>query len=585
MTRRKLLSWCVYFFYVVGIIAGVDYVFYRFYVSRIMPVRGQEVYNTITGNVPVSTQNGLSRFGKGERNNVIRVGCFGDSFTRGAEVSDKYDYPTLLQDIFRRNGYDNVEVINFGLSGAGFHQVFNIWKFLAQDYHLDYVIILDGECFTYDRDATFAAVPRVRQFSPRLHARYIVKNKRVELVEVFGHTVGENMKEYFSFIPHLRYLLYDRRPPAFLAAPVYFLLPGKEFKWNPFYYRRDLTKEMQDIYTLLLEEMTAKAPQVILCHFRDEFPAVGPVLDKSNLSWFRMALPIGFPYKAALEHNSPNGNQLVAQQLFDCLTGRAESAPMVMRTVAISEQAAGGPRIKTQKLSEYARIGIELDGVTVGHFYDPRSGDWPRYCQGPGCELTVNALAHTASLVAFQDSNYSLLDWPFLSLDSVIGEETPVTVRFTQNGTTQDIAWGKITLLRPGLPIGAIDTGLLHYHRTKDRFSFDAGARVQRHGPLGPGKVTVLFNNISVLSGEIKANNQEFKLSPVRGSIFVIKPDGNKIVDLTTIGPASVFYLSLESEQPGSSIKIPVARWVKAEEKVIFEKPVARPISRIHNPN
>ena len=58
---------------------------------------------------------------------VIRVGCFGDSYTEGAEVGKRSDYPSLLGKIFRDNGYKNVEVINFGTGSYGFHQTFMMW--------------------------------------------------------------------------------------------------------------------------------------------------------------------------------------------------------------------------------------------------------------------------------------------------------------------------------------------------------------------------------------------------------------------------------------------------------------------------
>lgn len=42
----------------------------------------------------------FTRFNAGKKENIVRVGCFGDSFNAGEEVSENYDYPSLLQQIF-----------------------------------------------------------------------------------------------------------------------------------------------------------------------------------------------------------------------------------------------------------------------------------------------------------------------------------------------------------------------------------------------------------------------------------------------------------------------------------------------------
>ncbi|HTY44868.1 MAG TPA: SGNH/GDSL hydrolase family protein [Patescibacteria group bacterium] len=582
MRRNTIISWCAYVCYVLGVIAGADYLAYRFYLSRVMPVTDRMACDTVTGLAPATQKNGPFFFEKAKRAGVIRIGCFGDSFTRGAEVGDGYDYPALLQDIFRRNGYDNVEVINFGVDGSGFHQVFNTWKFFAQNYRLDYVVIFGNACFTYDRDSTFtqSTAPSLRESFCRLHARYVLKNGRVEMVTVNGTRREEQVRGYLSFIPRLRYLLYDRRPPAFLAAPVYLVSAGRELKGNPFYYRSDLDEEMKGIYKLLLGEMADKAAQVIFFHNRDELLALGRRLNKSNLSCFRMNMPYDFPYQAAFGHNSPNGNRFVAQQLFDFLTGEAESSLAVMRTVTIAGQPAGEQEAPSLKLSEYAAIGIELNGSLVGHFYDPQSGDWSKYCQGPECRLTVNALAHASSLVTFRDTDRSILNWPFLSLDFAIDEKVPVTMRFTQAGKTRQIPLGSVTLLRPGLQIGIVDIGPLFYQRTQEVFSFCAGGDLQRYVPAGAGEVTVLIKGIPVLSGAIRADRRNFRLYPVHGDVLVIRPGGNTVIDPPQTEPEGIFYLSLQPREPGPRIRVPLARLVKAEEKVVFAKPVARPVTK-----
>src|SRR5262245_29733007 len=51
------------------------------------------------------------------RPGTIRIGAFGDSYTFGDEVDAPQALPAQLQDLLIKDGFTNVEVINFGNSG------------------------------------------------------------------------------------------------------------------------------------------------------------------------------------------------------------------------------------------------------------------------------------------------------------------------------------------------------------------------------------------------------------------------------------------------------------------------------------
>ena len=50
-----------------------------------------------------------------------------------------------------------------------------------------------------------------------LHACYVLRGGELALVDVLGQTHRERFDGYKRFVPPLRYLRYDRSPPAFLS--------------------------------------------------------------------------------------------------------------------------------------------------------------------------------------------------------------------------------------------------------------------------------------------------------------------------------------------------------------------------------
>jgi carbamoyltransferase len=67
---------------------------------------------------------------------VFRILLFGDSFTAGDAVSDKYRYGDLLESLL-----PGTQVLNFGLSGSGTDQQYLIWREHAAELEHDLVLI------------------------------------------------------------------------------------------------------------------------------------------------------------------------------------------------------------------------------------------------------------------------------------------------------------------------------------------------------------------------------------------------------------------------------------------------------------
>lgn len=551
---------------------AIDYLFYLSYIARVMPRPLPSLCSPITGCLGNIKKSSFRNFDRVKNSGVIRIGCFGDSFTHGDEVSDIYDYPTLLQGIFRKGGYDNVEVINFGIGGIGFHQVFNIWKFIGRGYELDYIILGPGS-FQRHRDSTFTASTEydIKDGIMTLHARYILRNKDAELVDLTGDSDKARITNYLSFIPHRKYLLYDMLPPAFLAAPAYCLSRGMSPKHNPFYYRNDLKKEMREIHKILLNKMAGGIPQLILCHYNDEIVDIGNELDKDNLSGFLPCLPQSFPYKTAYGHNSPLCNQLLAEQLFECLTGKRESIQSVIETVTATGEGMDREPARKRRLCDYEDIGIEIGGVRLGRFYCSAVAE---------CESEADAFSGIASVIAFPDKSGSIMDSLFLALELEINDGAGFTMKMKNINGFKEFLLPKVELLYPGVSIGVMDSSRFSFERNGNLLVIKKSALKNYTGsPDIAGEVVISLEGVPVLSAKFSRDAEEAEFHPVNGRFLTIAADGGKMLDVSRLERTGTIYVFLDGGDGGYPLKIPLARWIKTDKEVSFGRPLLYPMA------
>lgn len=325
---KKILRVILYGFYLVIILVSVNYIFYFLYMKEIcreLPGLSMlpQINNISTlamsrlGHAGTRQKSSFVNFDERKKDGVIRVGCFGDSFTHGHHVDSESDYPNLLQNIFYAHNQKNIEVINFGVCWYGFSQAFIMWKYVGKKYNLDY-ILLGPTCFRPRRDTRFNHTHNRRPGF--LHARYILNKGHAELIDVIGDTYKERIKHYYRFIPHIQYLKYDRNAPLFLRC----LIPrGKQIK-NPFYYYSGSEeKEMKEIYKILLTEMVESGTKIVLFDNRDAFVDLGRQINKNTLRSVKIYMPQGCPHITGVDgHLCPIGNQLVAQQMYDYLNNK-----------------------------------------------------------------------------------------------------------------------------------------------------------------------------------------------------------------------------------------------------------------------
>lgn len=255
-------------------------------------------------------------FKKSKPRGTIRIGCFGDSYTYGTEVFDGHDYPSYLQKLFKDNGFQDVEVINFGNGWYGFHQTFMMWNFIGRFYDLDYVL-LGPKSFQPHRDSRFNHAPDDAPYF--IHSRYILAGDGVQLVSVPGENYREKFERYFKFIPELSIWRYDRNTPPFLKA----VIGRNKDVENPFYYTRlSMTDEALETYHRLMNMMVEDdSSQFVLLHVDQAVVGVGKRIKRSNVYAEGIELPSDFPFVAQVSHMSPFGNYFVARRFFDVLTG------------------------------------------------------------------------------------------------------------------------------------------------------------------------------------------------------------------------------------------------------------------------
>ncbi|MFH1460393.1 MAG: hypothetical protein ABIG64_08535 [Candidatus Omnitrophota bacterium] len=271
-------------------------------------------------------ENNFENFELKKTKGIFRIGCFGDSFTYGSEVSRGYDYPALLQKIFEKHGYQDIQVINFGSSGFGFFQSFIMCKYVGCKFDLDCVIFGPNGWGMIMRDLTFNTQAVARRNIYALSARYILQNNTVKLIEVSGSDYFERMLRYFSWIPEYKYLKYDCFAPVFLEC----FFPNRLLV-NPFYYQADLEEELKEIYRLLILDLIRNNKLVVITDYSNYFKDFKQPQDAGNFFILNLKKISGFPYQTFYGHNSPFGNELLARQIFNFFMNKKQNELTIVK--------------------------------------------------------------------------------------------------------------------------------------------------------------------------------------------------------------------------------------------------------------
>jgi len=299
----------------------------------------------------------------------IRIGLFGCSFVEGSEVDPGLDFPTLLQKKLKENGLTNIEVINFGVGSYGMHQSYLLFEFIGKKYDLDYIVLLPITVYI-ERDATFKFD---NTYYP-LHARLILKNNDIELLEPEGASRLDAARIYHSILQPLKYIRYDFRMPNFLKmfTPI---------KWrerrNPFYYYSGKPKnEILKTYELIIHRIAELKKPVAIISVTDEILLLPKKIQRKNVSshkdhYYDLIDPMRADsiYFAPGGHLSGTGNQVRADIIYSIITGVNSKIPMISITSHTQTDPSAIPTINEKLgLHEYDSVALSFGSANFSTF-------------------------------------------------------------------------------------------------------------------------------------------------------------------------------------------------------------------------
>ncbi|GEM_PF-1408153 len=319
-------------------------------------------------------QSSYTQYHEAKRPGVIRVGIFGCSVVEGVESAPSYDFPSVVQKLFAKSGYDFVEVINFGVRGYGMHQSYLLWQYLHRKYELDYVIFFPFPFHMIrDRSFQFADGSTSIPFS-LLHDRYVVEKNDLKLLNVIGKERKEAVEKYHRILPPRQYLRYDYRMPPLIRA---FLPPFLRDRTNPFYYLspKENSAEILKSYELIFSKIAQQSKRLIILCADDVIYKMCTRLPSSHLLVHRMKsmeFINGYRnlYHAPESHPSAFGNQLLGEELFSLLTGD-KIISLDLLEFRVWDALSRSVDSVLLPLNRYSEVKIQIGGVPVSSFVFP----------------------------------------------------------------------------------------------------------------------------------------------------------------------------------------------------------------------
>ncbi|MCM8812931.1 MAG: hypothetical protein NC924_03220 [Candidatus Omnitrophica bacterium] len=595
--------WCTVF--ILCIAAVLHFYAYRAYIARVdtpwprktdrLPSAediGTETARRIGTHLSEHRRNDFVNVPGQKKSGALRIGCFGDSYTYGAEVAEGCDYPFFLEKKLRQQGND-IEVINFGIKGGGFHQAFILWDEIGRKYDLDCIVIgpvmLD---WREERDLTFHPV-----FSRNIyyyHARYVLRDGNLQRIDVLGRTNRERFQQYYSFFPPWRYLRYDLNPPRFLEC---LLPPNRELR-NPFYYRlSDYMEEGAVINSQLLANMAASGVKLIVT--KSDIAAAldywkigaGKIYDLLEYSY-----PARFPYLTLQNHFSSMGNEVVAAVAAYYMQGNAAAEIPLLFFHGQGINVPG--RIPGQapcNLAQFVSATVYIDNVEVGCFVDIKNEFLMRRYneiskQEYPPQRMVQQLFQSYARDFYQGSILSLLAWPaghgkspmldavYLALDFEIREGMPVHIRSRRGRRFQEVFIGSIHCFDSSLTMGMVRTkfGLKSCNGNLLEISSE---KIREAFFLKDGMdVSVAIDGREVLSGKVGSNGS-LHLYPVKLPLKRLRVRGDISLSVDQFADSgNVWFVGVDARN--RVIKLPLAAYIKKRERYPFKTPLREPALR-----
>lgn len=469
-----------------------------------------------------------------KRAGVVRLCAIGDSHTAGDEVASDLDYPSYLQRELVELDADNVEVLNFGNGWYGFSQTTVMWEEVAIRYGCDAVLLLVFD-FWWRRDTTFhhsgESVPYY------LHSRHVLAGNGVRLVEVSGTTARQRFDGYHGFFPGLRYLRYDRHPPAIIRS----MLPdGRELP-NPFYYASDPATEWYEVSRRLLHRIAGAGMPVFVMVKHDgplrETLTTNPDVNVALSRFIKDGAE--FPYVAPISHGSSWEQQRVARHFLRLLL---DDPPRPLPQLHFDDVSPAASWEAPPPLDRADAISVEFGGDVVGvlvSVHERDQGDEERHF------ATLSGSGHRG-LLAVKPPGTSLFDACLVALEQLPAPADEVRIEYA-GGRVETL--GVPRLAAPGVAIWVLEQpgvycswqGTLNVVLREVRLSTSARLAVGANRVAG------------------KVDGNRFLVGSDGQTVFRFRGLGHYSAEVRKIGATGDVLLALEF--PEGTRRVPVSRW------------------------
>jgi hypothetical protein len=415
-----------------------------------------------------------------QKKNKIRIGIFGCSYVQGIETGKAYDFPDLLQNNFKHGGYNNVEVINFGVGGYGIHQSYLLWDYLGKYYDLDCVIFNVFSWHT-NRDSTFT----FNNYYYPIHSRFIIEHNTLTKIPLVGDTRLKASRIYYRIIPPWRYFRYDSRTPNFLKP----FLPATVERFNPFYNvsKASIKDEILSTYKHIFRDISQKAKHLIII-VNDDFSDFSDMAASPNAYIFDSKLMVSYMqqnksiYQASGGHLSSIGNQIRADELYHLLTGQNRVLKLIKLSLSPLLDKAPNIHQKAVPLYEVQDIYFMIANHKISEFvsYRERSHDLWKSRTG---KVDFKKENISSLLLVSKD----LSDLKFLKLDFLLRDNSPVYLSFSLDNNHIQIPLGVVKT--DSRIIGKIEKTLAHEGNTASSDNPYWNLEIGAEDYLSPGQI------------------------------------------------------------------------------------------------
>jgi len=476
----------------------------------------------LLGSAQPGKQSNYIHFEQAKPAGTMRVCALGDSNTYGDEVGERHDYPSYLQRMFKRHGFDRVQVLNFGNSWFGFSQIYVMWKAVASRFDCDFVLLLPMK-FWAERDTTFN---HTRGRLPGyLHARLVLENDQLRLLTPLGITGNERRSEYLRAIPHWQYLRYDRNPPSIVDA----LIPGGRSIKNPFYYdKRPALDEVVDIYQKIIQSIAEGGPQVIVL-FRGRhiilYPKVIPA-QSQGIGTALIVYPVSFPYMAPAKHPSSWGQEYVATTFFRLLTGDSKTTVNIAKARDLSASTV----VTTSKpLRDYQQVWLSYKGNRFAYFVPVENRDKNNHT----IHMELFKQHGIGALLALVAPGSSIADSCLIPLNEVPADGAELVFEPDGNHGVP-VVLGKVRQLQPGVAIFRVYVES-DYQTCQEMASGRGKSRFQSDGRLLLGDLPI-------------ARTGGKRIQAQHGPLLKLRDSGEYLAAIDSLQAPEIIHIELQSE-------------------------------------